>query len=154
MGQTEAKIVQTAKAQLDQYLNLFWPKLDPQNTGFLTQQALQTLMVTAFKLFAQQYGYQSTRPLEELIAEWMGVFDPNRTGQVSKGDFVATLNTLAEGRPLVGAAPASQEQQDTGQQRPARQQQPQRGPQKTQRPVVCIYLLTVLNSSESQESSF
>lgn len=101
MGQTEARIVQTNKAQMDQYLNLFWPKLDQQNTGFLSQQALQTLMVTAYKLFAQQYGYQSARPLEELIAEWMGMFDPQRVGQVAKQDFISTLNALAEGRVFV-----------------------------------------------------
>jgi hypothetical protein len=157
MGQTEAKIVQAHKAQLDQYIGLFWPKLDPQNTGFLTQQGIQTLMVTAYKLFAQQYGYQTARTLEELIAEWVGVFDPNRTGQVARADFMATYGRLAEGQALVGVPAAPQEggQGDTPQQQAQQPQQvQQRGPQqKAQRPVVSSHPIVHYSCAEGKKGS-
>src|SRR4051812_44565946 len=111
MGQVEVKIVQANKAQLEQYINLFWPKLDPQNTGFLSPQSLQTLMVTAYRLFEKQYNYVLSRPLEDVMAEWVGVFDPNRVGQVAKADFLATFSQLVEGRSLQSP---TQEQHATG----------------------------------------
>ena len=86
-AKAKAKEILDAPAKLEELVNKAWAKLDPENKGFTTPDAVKT----AVKEQIQKLGLPEREPTPEQREAAKKIADPEGTGKITKENFLKSI---------------------------------------------------------------